>query len=193
MDIIHGLQRDYFNTAMFMTIGIAIIKIIIILVLASVVTRIASKAIRNFFKMKARVPGKVNEGREQTLIKLCENIVYYVIYFIAIVTILGLFGIQLGPILASAGVLGLAIGFGAQGLVKDVVTGFFILFENQYGVGDKVRMNGIEGIVEELGLRTTKVKGDNGEYFYLSNSSITQVANLTYATEPEQELEKAAE
>jgi moderate conductance mechanosensitive channel len=189
MEMIYGLQREYFNAAMWMAIGVAIIKIILILVLASIVTRIASKGIRNFFKMKARVPGKVNEGREQTLIKLCENIVYYVIYFIAIVTILGLFGIELGPILASAGVLGLAIGFGAQGLVKDVVTGFFILFENQYGVGDRVRMNGVEGTVEELGLRTTTIKGDNGEYFYLSNSSITQVANITYATEVEKVTE----
>ncbi|GGE77303.1 mechanosensitive ion channel family protein [Priestia taiwanensis] len=189
MDVFYSIQRDYVNTATFMTIGMGILKIIIILVLASIITRLASKGIRNFFKMKARVPGKVNEGREQTLIKLCENIVYYVIYFIAIVTILGLFGIELGPILASAGVLGLAIGFGAQGLVKDIVTGFFILFENQYGVGDKVRINGIEGAVEELGLRTTKIKGDNGEYFYLSNSSITQVANLTYATEQEEAAE----
>ncbi|MGM9988110.1 MAG: mechanosensitive ion channel family protein [Bacillaceae bacterium] len=179
---------SYFTVASGIAAGKFLLKIVLILIVAKVATSIAGKGIDRFFALKAKSKvGKADESRTTTLSKLIKNIVYYVIYFIVIVTIVGMFGVNLGPILASAGVLGLAIGFGAQGLVKDVVTGFFILFENQYAVGDRVKVNGVEGVVEELGLRTTTILGKDGEMYYLANSSVTQVCNFRNAVEAENE------
>src|SRR5690625_7951565 len=87
--------------------------------------------------------------------------------------------IQIGPLLAGAGIAGLAIGFGAQNLVKDIISGFFIVFEDQFGVGDYVSFAGVEGTGEEIGLRTTKVKSWTGEQQVNPNGNITQVTNYS--------------
>ncbi|MFP3472190.1 mechanosensitive ion channel, partial [Micrococcus sp. SIMBA_144] len=83
-------------------------------------------------------------------------------YFIALVMILSEFEIDVRTLIAGAGVVGLAVGFGAQNLVRDVITGFFIIFEKQFSVGDYVRISGVEGFVEEIGLRVTKIKSWTG-------------------------------
>ncbi|SFT09351.1 mechanosensitive ion channel family protein [Paenibacillus sp. BC26] len=176
-------QENLWNTAVLLEFGGIILKISLILIVASIVTRIGKAFVRKFFIVTAKTRA-YRKGREQTLVKLCENVIYYVVYFIALITILEIF-IDIKGILAGAGVVGLAVAFGAQGLVKDVVTGFFILFEDQFSVGDKVKINAIEGTVEELGLRTTQIKGIDGEMYYITNSMITQVANYANA-EPKQ-------
>src|SRR5699024_9994277 len=109
------------------------------------------------------------------------NTVSYVVYFMAGVMILGVFNINIGPLLAGAGVVGLAIGFGAQNLVRDIITGFFIIFEDQFSVGDYVNVSGIEGTVEEIGLRTTKIVSWTGEMNILPNGNITQVIHYSLA------------
>jgi small conductance mechanosensitive channel len=93
--------------------------------------------------------------------------------------ILNQFGIRLEPILAGAGVVGLAIGFGAQSLVKDVITGFFIIFEDQFAVGDIVQIGTYKGTVEEIGLRVTKLKSWTGEVHFIPNGTINQVTNFS--------------
>ena len=93
--------------------------------------------------------------------------------------ILSVLNIQIAGLLAGAGIAGLAIGFGAQSLVKDVITGFFIILEDQFGVGDYVRLNTAEGTVVEIGLRTTKIKGTTGEQFIIPNGQITDVINFS--------------
>lgn len=101
----------------------------------------------------------------------------YSVYFLAIITILGLFNVPLGGVLATASVLGVAVGFGAQSLVKDVITGFFIIFENQFAVGEHITTLGVTGQVEEMGLRLTKVRDAGGQLHILPNGQIGQVTN----------------
>jgi small conductance mechanosensitive channel len=154
------------------------IKIVGIILLAVIFKYVIKAAITNIFKVRLKSPLRLSERRENTLYKLLNNVASYVIYFVAILTILSEF-MNITSILAGAGVVGLAIGFGAQNLVKDIITGFFIIFENQFSVGDYVRIIGFEGTVEEIGLRTTKIKSWTGELHILPNSSITEVTNFS--------------
>ena len=122
---------------------------------------------------------RVSERREATLMKLLQNVLTYVIYFIAILMILSTLTINVSAILAGAGIVGLAVGFGAQSLVKDVITGFFIIFEDQFSVGDIIRVGQFEGTVEEIGLRTTKIKNWTGELHIIPNGNILEVTNFS--------------
>ncbi|TFB14053.1 mechanosensitive ion channel family protein [Filobacillus milosensis] len=119
---------------------------------------------------------KLSEGRKKTLEKLLQSIFTYALMIFFILTILGLF-IDIAPLLAGVGILGLAIGFGAQGLVSDIVTGFFILIEKQIDVDDYVTAGGEGGIVEELGLRTTQIRGFDGTLHFIPNRNIQNVNN----------------
>ena len=99
------------------------------------------------------------------------------IWIIAFGMILGEFGFNLGPVIASAGVIGVALGLGAQTLVRDVLSGIFMLIEDQYGVGDAVDVLEIEGVVEKVGLRVTTVRDGQGTLWYLRNGEILKVGN----------------
>ena len=101
------------------------------------------------------------------------------IYAVILLMILSVFGVDIRPILAGAGVIGLAIGFGAQSLVKDFVSGLFILVENQYGIGDKVMIGKFEGRVIRITMRSTVLKDEEGKLYYISNGSINNVINLS--------------
>ncbi|WNB94058.1 mechanosensitive ion channel family protein [Bacillus sp. NEB1478] len=155
------------------------LKILSIIILVIIIKYVVKAAITNIFKVRLKSPLRLSERRENTLYRLLNNITSYVIYFMAFLTILDEFGVDIKAILAGAGVVGLAIGFGAQNLVRDIITGFFIIFENQFSVGDYVRIIGFEGTVEEIGLRTTKIKSWTGELHILPNSSITEVTNFS--------------
>ena len=93
--------------------------------------------------------------------------------------ILNLFGIDIRPILAGAGVIGLAIGFGAQSLVKDFVSGLFILVENQYGIGDKIKIGNFEGNVTRITMRSTVLKDETGKTYYIANGMIKDIINMS--------------
>ena len=99
------------------------------------------------------------------------------IWVIAFGMVLGEFGFDLGPVIASAGVIGVAIGLGAQSLVKDVLSGIFMLVEDQYGVGDNVKVGEVEGAVEKVGLRITTVRDAKGTLWFLRNGEILVVGN----------------
>ena len=90
---------------------------------------------------------------------------------------LGEFGFNLGPLIASAGILGVALGLGAQTLVRDILSGIFMLIEDQYGVGDNVDVLDIQGVVEKVGLRVTTVRDKKGTLWYLRNGEILKVGN----------------
>lgn len=162
-----------------LALGEALIEIMLVWIIANLLVRFGRMAIHNIFKIRNRSPLRTSERREETLEKLLENILSYVVYFIAIITILSLFGINVQAILAGAGIVGLAVGFGAQSLVKDIISGFFIIFEDQFSVGDHIRIGEFEGDVEAIGLRTTKLKNWTGEVHILPNGSITQVTNYS--------------
>jgi small-conductance mechanosensitive channel len=91
--------------------------------------------------------------------------------------ILGEFGFNLGPVIASAGVIGVAIGLGAQTLVRDILSGIFMLIEDQYGVGDEIKVLDIEGVVEKVGLRITTIRDKNDVLWYVRNGEILVIGN----------------
>lgn len=156
-----------------------ILQIILIYVISRVVIKIAHKASEHLIRARDRSPLKLDVRRTKTLDKLVHNIIAYTVNFITILLILGQFGVNLGPLLAGAGVLGLAIGFGAQSLVRDVITGFFIIFEDQFAVGDTVQIDQFKGTVEEIGIRITRIKSWTGEVHIIPNGNIKQVTNFS--------------
>ncbi|MEG9296478.1 mechanosensitive ion channel family protein [Mangrovibacillus sp. Mu-81] len=158
------------------TLGIGALQIVAIWIVFIIVKGAANKVLERIFDKYSK-RNDVSAGRAQTLQSLSKNIVGYVLIFIFFVTILQIFGIQVTAILAGAGIVGLAVGFGAQGLVSDVVTGFFILLEKQVDVGDYVSTGNFSGIVEEVGLRTTHIRGFDGTLHYVPNREITSVSN----------------
>ncbi len=119
------------------------------------------------------------EKRAKTLGHIIITTGNIIIYAIILFMIISLIGIDITPILAGAGVRGLAIGFGAQSLVKDFVSGLFILVENQYGIGDKVKIGSFEGQVIRITMRSTVLKGDEGKIYYISNGSINNVTKMS--------------
>ncbi|WP_146550590.1 mechanosensitive ion channel family protein [Rummeliibacillus suwonensis] len=163
-------------------IGIATVKIITIILLSIIIVRVAKIAIRKFFDIRMKSPIALNttaERRYRTILRLLQSVISYVVYFSAIIAILSVMNIKVAGLLAGAGIVGLAVGFGAQSLVKDIITGFFIIFEDQFGVGDYIKITSTEGTVMEIGLRTTKIKGMSGEINIIPNGSITEVVNYS--------------
>ncbi|WP_313892711.1 mechanosensitive ion channel family protein [Psychrobacillus sp.] len=160
-------------------LGTEVVKVVFILLLTALVVRVGKKVIARVFLMKQKSPLAYSERRQNTLLKLLQNVLSYVVYFTAILAILPTFGIDIKGLLAGAGIVGLAVGFGAQSLVKDVITGFFIVFEDQFAVGDQVQIGQANGIVQEIGLRTTKVKSYTGELHIIPNGSILVVINYS--------------
>ncbi|MCZ8533752.1 mechanosensitive ion channel family protein [Psychrobacillus psychrodurans] len=160
-------------------LGFIVIKIVLILLVSAVAVRVGKRIIQKFFLVRQRSPLGYSERRQNTLMKLLQNVLTYVVYFSAIIAILTTFGIKVAGLLAGAGIVGLAVGFGAQSLVKDVITGFFIIFEDQFAVGDQVQIGTANGIVQEIGLRTTKLKSYTGELHIIPNGSILVVINYS--------------
>lgn len=155
-----------------------IIKIVLLILLAFIVVRTGDAAISRLLKEKEGdrlLPGQ----RVNTLRTLLRSLLRYGVYFIVFVTILNLLGVKVEAILAGAGVVGLAVGFGAQNLVRDIITGFFILFEDQFAVGDYITTANVSGTVEDMGLRITKLRDFSGEMHILPNGIISQVTNHT--------------
>ncbi len=116
-------------------------------------------------------------ARVLSLATVFQHTLHFIVAFVFIVSGLSLLGINITPIIGTASVAGLAFGFGAQKLIKDVITGYFLLLEDQYVVGDYVTIGTVTGVVEELGMRITRIRDDDGKLFILSNGDIAQVCN----------------
>lgn len=117
--------------------------------------------------------------RQNTLISMASAVLRVLVWLVAAFTILGLFNLNLTPIFASAGIIGVAIGFGAQSLIKDFLSGMFIILENQYRVGDVVELDGASGKVEQIGIRSTVVRDNDGSVHYIPNGVIQHTINRT--------------
>jgi moderate conductance mechanosensitive channel len=140
------------------------------------------RTISNRLSAISRRQGTLQHLRLQqlrTLASVIRSVGTFVVILLALLTILPHFGLDVAPLIASAGVVGLAIGFGAQTLVKDVITGFFILFENQFDIGDTVKVAGVQGVVEDIKLRSTVLRASDGTVHMVPNSQISIVSNLT--------------
>lgn len=155
--------------------------LVIALVLRSIVIRAISRAMNRIANADL-VPGKnrtLSRQREraQTAGTVLKSITNAVIALVTIGTILSEAGMDLAPLIASAGVLGVAVGLGAQTLIRDFIAGLFMLLEDQYGVGDEVKVLDIEGVVESVGLRITTVRSGDGTLWYLRNGEILKLGN----------------
>jgi len=147
---------------------------------ALVVLRFSGPVIDRFLAVQAgQKKFYFEEKRARTLNGLLKSVIRYTIYFITTVMILQEFKVDTTSIIAGAGVIGLAIGVGAQSLVKDVITGFFIILEDQYAVGDYIVLGDMAGHVEDIGFRVTSLRDANGVLHIIPNGSITKVSNYT--------------
>ncbi|MED4014833.1 mechanosensitive ion channel family protein [Sutcliffiella cohnii] len=168
---------NYNLWAILAVVGTVILKLVIILIAYGIVKSLGTKLIKSLFE-RAEERQNLTRGRSKTLEKLVINIfTYTLMFFLFILVLENVFKVEATPILAGAGIVGLAIGFGAQGLVSDVVTGFFLLLEKQVDVDDYVTTAGFSGIVEEVGLRTTKIRDFDGTLHYIPNREISSLSN----------------
>lgn len=158
--------------------GAGFFRIAVIIVISRILVAISWRIIESALIDEKKGNYFLEERKARTLGLLLKSVVRYTIYAIAAVTVLGELGIKTSALLAGAGVLGLAVGFGAQHLVKDVITGFFILFEDQYSVGDFIKTPDAAGVVEEIGLRITKLRDINGGLHIIPNSEIRTLTNF---------------
>lgn len=155
-----------------------LLKIILILVLAKLAITVSWHIVDKTLMNKKEQNYFWEERKVKTIAVLLKSIIRYGVYALVVLMILREIGINTSALLAGAGVLGLAVGFGAQSLVKDVITGFFILFEDQYSVGDYIVTPDAAGTVEEIGLRITKIRDANGGLHILPNSEIRTLTNF---------------
>ncbi|MGB8956435.1 MAG: mechanosensitive ion channel family protein [Tumebacillaceae bacterium] len=173
------LKETVVSPEFWLSVGWIVVKIALILIIAKVAVRVANTLVGRVLGHRAV---RLDERRSKTLTTLVLNVMRYVVYFFVVLTVLANLGLDVSTLIAGAGVAGLAIGFGAQSLVKDVITGFFIIFEDQMGVGDNVMINmkpELRGNVEEVGLRITRVRAYTGEMHVISNAQIMQVTNYS--------------
>ena len=160
------------------------LRVLTILVAAALIQTFGSRAIERAMKKLASVdlvPGPRNIARQKERASTIGGVLSATLksatWIIAIAMALGEFGFDLGPLIASAGIVGVALGLGAQTLVRDVLSGIFMLIEDQYGVGDSISVLEVEGVVEKVGLRVTTVRDGQGTLWYLRNGEILKVGN----------------
>lgn len=163
-----------------------LIQIMIIMAIIAALRKIAMKLIDTIMRNRLTISiaqseriSTLEEKRLLTLTKLIKSIVSYFLYFIGIITILDMLGIKVTAILAGAGVLSLAVAFGAKSMIEDLMSGLFILLENQYAVGEYVKIGDVVGKVEEIGMKTTKIATYNGEILIISNGEIGRLINYS--------------
>lgn len=182
-NVLFSLFEPLTKVETYETLITKILMILIYIIVAIIAIRILNKLIEQAFKIQNKSK-KGNKKRSKTLVSLVQNVVRYIVWFIVVTTILSKFGISVEGIIASAGVVGLAVGFGAQTIVKDIITGFFIIFESQFDVGDYVKINSggttvAEGTVKSIGLRSTRINTISGELTILPNSSMGEITNFS--------------
>nr|WP_206442341.1 mechanosensitive ion channel family protein [Streptomyces boncukensis] len=179
------------NWADWLAAGLRLVLILVVaVVLRAIIRRAISKLITRMNR-RAEVADSGNalrgllvtserrRQRSEAIGSVLRSVASFIILGTAALTVLSGLGINLAPLLASAGVAGVAIGFGARNLVTDVLTGMFMLLEDQYGVGDQIDVGEASGTVLEIGLRVTTLRGDAGEVWYIRNGEIKRVGNLS--------------
>nr|WSY54886.1 mechanosensitive ion channel family protein [Streptomyces sp. NBC_00886] len=178
------------NWSTWLAIGLRVLLIVVIaVVLRMTVRRAITKLIDRMNRTVESVDGTALGGllvnaerrrqRSQAIGSVLRSVASFVILGTAALMVLATFEINLAPLLASAGVAGVAIGFGARNLVTDFLSGVFMILEDQYGVGDQIDAGVASGEVIEVGLRVTKLRGDNGEIWYVRNGEVKRIGNLS--------------
>jgi small conductance mechanosensitive channel len=159
------------------------VNVVIVIIITIFLMRFASALIKTIFTLFERGAASRDEiaarRRLKTLSAILRGIVQSIISFVGLMVLLGQLNVNITPILASAGVVGIAVGFGAQSLIKDLFAGFLILLEDQYNVGDTVKIGENTGTVEQLTLRVTRIRGIDGSLTTIPNGTITTVSNMS--------------
>ncbi|WP_035166120.1 mechanosensitive ion channel family protein [Caloramator sp. ALD01] len=150
------------------------IKAIAIIIICLIIIKIGEKIIHSFFERQKKSKFGLNEKKAATLQELFKSLLRYAMYFVAAIWIF-----DIKTVIAVTGVAGVAIGFGAQNLVKDIISGVFILFEDQFAVGDYIVIDGLSGFVEAIGIRVTKLRDFSGDLHIIPNGTISKVTNKT--------------
>lgn len=179
------LLQNYIDNVQWSDLIFGALRILFILTLAWLMSKFARAGLARFERrlieqgrQQGDVPSEASK-RAETLVRLLRQAVIIMLWLVALLIVLNELGISVGPILASAGVLGLAIGFGAQNLVRDVISGFFLILENQVRVGDVAVVNGTGGLVEAINFRTLVLRDLSGLVHIFPNGTITTLSNVT--------------
>ena len=173
------LERDWHQDVIVM-LRERLPKVLIVLVLLFVVQQVIKFLVGRMNRVATRGSGHALRGTQlRTMATIVRATSYSVLGFLAFLQILNLLNINYGPLLASAGILGVGIGLGAQSLFKDIINGVFILVEDQYNVGEIVKIAGLQGTVEDLTLRLTRLRDGDGTLYVIPNSQIATVSNLS--------------
>lgn len=152
------------------------VKVAIVILFALAARMFLLRAVDRLTK-RAFSSSSRSDQRAATVSRLLHGAISSTVWIIALITVLAIVGIDVGPLLASAGILGVALGFGAQALVKDYISGIFLILEGQFGLGDEVEIGTIRGTVEDVALRVTQVRDSDGRLWYIRNGDISNVAN----------------
>lgn len=177
-DFIHTIQA--INWERWSTPALSGLRIVLIVVVAWISISVLQRAVRVVrLRVEGRLDGTDSARRAETLGRVVRYLIAMVISAVAVMLVLAEVGVSLAPILGAAGVVGLAIGFGAQSLVKDYFTGFFILFEDQIRTGDVISIAGIGGSVEDITLRHVRLRDYDGNVHFVPNGLITSVTNMS--------------
>lgn len=170
------LARELLAAPRLVSIAEAALSIVLILIGAALAVRALTVLVRR--TLAPRGDRVLDETRARTLAPLVESLLRYVVYFVALMMVLRAVGVDATAILASAGVVGLAVGFGAQHLIRDVISGFFILAEGRIRVGDVITVGEHTGLVEQITVRSTLLRKYNGELWTIHNGEIGLFGNL---------------
>lgn len=135
--------------------------------------------LNNFLRRLVRLPPKIETKRAKTFLSLTQSLISIIIFIFGLFLILSVMEIDITPLLASAGIVGIAIGFGSQTLIKDLINGLFLLIEDSIAVGDLVEIAGSRGIVERIGIRTIILRDEDGALHIIPAGAITQLVNLS--------------
>jgi moderate conductance mechanosensitive channel len=155
-------------------------KVLVIILGAYILINLVRRFAQKSADLQIRkLPPGIRVQQIRTVTSVLTSVGVLAIVFVAVLMVLSVFNFNLAPMLASAGIAGLAIGFGAQTLVHDFINGFFILLENQYDLGDVIRIAGVKGTVERMSLRNTVLRDEDGTVHIVPNSSIQIVSNMT--------------
>lgn len=179
------LIKNYLGNVDWQSIIFSTLRMLLILVIAWIVVSVVKMMLRRLERrliFRGRAEGELateSAKRAETLVRLLRQAVVIVIWVMVLLVILREVGIEIAPILASAGVVGLAVGFGAQNLVRDVIAGFFMILENQVRVGDVAIINGTGGLVEQINFRTIVLRDLAGIVHIFPNGTINTFANMT--------------
>lgn len=188
---LEALSADLLQAALVITVAV-VVRLVVSLAIRRVKKVLLSRPPKQVEQLSERARallgrdlallGARHEQRVRTLASLLRNVADTVIIVIVVLTLLAIFGVPMGPLLASAGIGGVAIGFGAQSLVKDYLSGIFMLAEDQFGIGDLITVGDITGTVQEVTLRVTKVRDSSGTIWYVRNGEILQLGNKSQSS-----------